>query len=283
MEELTKVFKIISEGRGEGLELRVNSELTPLSVGRYLVFLDCINFQCTLINDIICLYMASKFNPEEYQESPRKVVIVAGGSGSGKTSLIEGAIASDELADSGLILPSYYVTRPPREDRVETNYNFVTPDKFEKAWADSEMFERTEYNGYLYGSQSPDAVFDQAGLGPDDPAVTIYDLDIEEGVPALLKNCPGALLVAIRTYIDREREEPLLIERMRGRGDSEDEISDRLGIYYEREKSLLFEGTGDIQPNITIVNVGELAVAQSAFNFAIMNGTQPVEGQQLFQ
>lgn len=219
--------------------------------------------------------MASKFNPEEYQESLRKVVIVAGGSGAGKTSLIEGAVASVELADSGLILPSYYVTRPPREDRDETNYNFVTPDEFEEAWEARKMFERATYNGNFYGSQSPDAVFDEAGLGPDDPAVAIYDLDIQEGVPALLKNCPGALLVAIRTYKDRELEEPLLIERMRGRGDSEDEISHRLGIYYEREKSLLFEGAGDIQPNITIVNVGELAVAQSAFNFAILNGTHP--------
>jgi guanylate kinase len=219
--------------------------------------------------------MASEFNSEDYRESAHKVVIVAGGSGSGKTSLIEGAIASDELDDSGLILPSYYVTRPPRVDRVETNYNFVTPEEFKKAWDARKMFERTEYNGYLYGSQSPEAVFEEARLGPDDPAVAIYDLDIQEGVPALLENSPGALLIAIRTYEDRKLEEPLLIERMRGRGDSEDEINHRLSIYYEREKSLLFEGASDNQPNIIIVNVGELAVAQSAFNLAILNGTLP--------
>lgn len=219
--------------------------------------------------------MASEFNPEEYRESPHKVVIVSGGSGSGKTSLIEGAIASDELTESGLILPRYYVTRPPREDRDETNYNFVTPAEFEEAWREGKMFERATYNGNFYGSQSPEAAFSEAAKKPEDPAVALYDLDIQEGVLALLDNFPGALLVAIRTHTDRKREEKLLTERMRGRGDSEDEIRRRLDIYYEHEKSLLFEGAGPIHPNIIIVNVGELAVAQSAFNHAILNGSLP--------
>ncbi len=70
-------------------------------------------------------------------------------------------------------------------------------------------------------------------------------------------------------------EGALLTERMRGRGDSEDEINHRLSIYYEREKSLLFERASHIQPNITIVNVGDLAIAQSAFNYAIINGSLP--------
>ncbi len=222
--------------------------------------------------------MSREFSPEKYRDSAHKVVVVAGGSGAGKTSLIQGAIASTELAGSGLILPGYYVTRPPRKDRDETNYNFVTPEQFDEAWEARKMFERASYNGHFYGSQSPEAVFSETGKKPEDPALAIYDLDIQEGVPALLKNYPRTLFIAIQTYKDREREEPLLTERMRGRGDPEDEIRCRLELYYKHEKSLLFEGAGPIHPNIIIENVGELAVAQSAFNFAILNGTQPAEG-----
>lgn len=222
--------------------------------------------------------MSRNFNQQKYSEAKHKVVVVAAGPGAGKSSLIEGAIVSAELADAGLLLPRYYVTRSPREDRDESNYNFVTPEEFEDAWEAGKMFERVTYNGHFYGSQSPEAVFDEAGLGPNNPAVAIYDLDIQEGVPALLDNFTGAFLVAIRTHNDRKREEKLLTERMRGRGDPEDEIRCRLELYYKHEKSLLFEGAGPIHPNIIIENVGELAVAQSAFNFAILNGTQPAEG-----
>lgn len=42
--------------RGGGLELRVNSELTPLSVATTLIRLDCIYFKITRKSAIICKY-----------------------------------------------------------------------------------------------------------------------------------------------------------------------------------------------------------------------------------
>ncbi len=218
--------------------------------------------------------MSRVFNPEEYRDSTRKVVVVAAGPGAGKSSLIEGAMTSTDLANQKLILPRYYVTREPREDRLEPNYNFVTEEEFEKAWTAGKMFERVRYNGKLYGSQSPDAVFDNADLNESDRALIVYDLDIKEGVPALLDNCPEALFIAIRTFQDRAQEEPLLIERMLGRGTPIDEINERLRDYYETQKPLLFEGASDIQPDIIIENLGEFAVVQTTFNYAIINGSQ---------
>lgn len=216
--------------------------------------------------------MSREFSPEKYRKSPHKVVVVAAGPGAGKSSLIEGAIESPELAESGLILPRYFVTRAPRKDRKETNYNFVTREEFEVAWDAGKMFERASYNGDFYGSESPNAAFERARLNAVDHATVIYDLDIQEGVPALLENYPEAMFVANRSYEDRDREEPLIIKRMRERGTSHKEINDRLDIYYKDQKPLLFEGAGDIMPDIIIENVGELAVAQAEFNYAILNG-----------
>lgn len=140
------------------------------------------------------------------KEKSPVTVIICGRSGTGKSTLEE------ELIGMGYGRIISCTTRPPREGEKDgVDYYFLTKEVFLKRVENSEFIEWTSYNGNLYGTLKSE-------MSSEDKVVVLDP----NGVKNILSYCKKPYIV----YLDATEE--VLEQRMRGRGDSENCIAERL-------------------------------------------------------
>ena len=173
--------------------------------------------------------------------SLKNIYLIVGPSGSGKTS-----IANELQTTYGYKAVESYTTRPPRYDG-ERGHIFISDEEFD---ALGPMCAYTEYNGYRYGVTSD--IID---------AHDIYVID-PYGVKHLAEHYEGKkLLIPIRIYAPWK----VRLERMRQRGDSEEEIYKR-----ESQDNYSFgEGSDDedINYGMTVPNNDFTNTVEAIYSF----------------
>lgn len=153
--------------------------------------------------------------------SLKNIYLIVGPSGSGKTT-----IASVLEKAFGLKAVESYTTRPPRYEG-ERGHIFVSDEEFD---ALGPMCAYTEYNGYRYGVTAD--IIDTHDIYVIDPYGVKYLVEHYEG---------NKLIVPIRIYAPWK----VRLERMKQRGDSEEEIYKR-----ESQDDISFgEGSDDENVN----------------------------------
>jgi guanylate kinase len=140
------------------------------------------------------------------------VLLITGDPGAGKTTRCRA------LCDCpGFVRWASWTTRPPRPGEVEGfDYVFVTAEAFDAALAAGRLLEHvTLPGGHRYGLPRPPARADGECL------VAIVDEDAGERLTAQL--------APLRVEVERlEAPRAVLVERMRGRGDDDAAIAERL-------------------------------------------------------
>ena len=136
------------------------------------------------------------------------IYLLLGPSGAGKTTL------SRYLKELGIPELISHTTRLMRPGEVQgETYYFVKHEDF----AQIEMVEQTEYNFNLYGTSRAEV---ERVLSSNGSALAIMDKHGIEQMRALY----GKQVKVIYVYVPVK----LAVERMRARGDSEDDIADRI-------------------------------------------------------
>lgn len=135
--------------------------------------------------------------------SLKNIYLIVGPSGSGKTT-----IANELKATYGYKAVESYTTRPPRYEG-ERGHIFVSDEEFD---ALGPMCAYTEYNGYRYGVTAD--IIDTHDIYVIDPYGVNYLAERYEG---------KKLIIPIRIYAPWK----VRLERMKQRGDSEEDISAR--------------------------------------------------------
>ena len=137
------------------------------------------------------------------------VIVISGPGGVGKGTLVEELLGRDER----LWISRSWTTRAPREGESPDAYHFATREEFERRIAEDGFLEWTEFLDYLQGSPLPE---------PPDGRDVLFEIDVQ-GAADVVALYPDALLVFVDAP-DRSVQE----ERLRGRGDSEERILQRL-------------------------------------------------------
>ena len=140
------------------------------------------------------------------------VLLITGDPGVGKTTLMRRLVAVP-----GFQRWASWTTRAPRPDEIDGfDYVFVDDDTFVSAVARGEMLEHlVGPGGARYGLPQPPT------MRPGECLVAIVDEAAAERLPALLLD----FRVAVRRLV---APADVLAERMRGRGDAEQDIAARL-------------------------------------------------------
>lgn len=161
-------------------------------------------------------------------ELDKPIFIITGPSASGKTTV------AMEIIKSSLPITKVVTTttRAPRTGEVDgIDYHFVTKARFEEMIAKNAMFEWARYDDNYYGSQNRDvkAIFD-GGKYP------LWVVDIQ-GAEYFKKHYPTA-----KIFFIAPESLDVLRQRLKGRGDSSDDITIRLSIAKdEMAKAKLFD------------------------------------------
>jgi guanylate kinase len=176
-------------------------------------------------------------------ERPAPLVVLAGPSGAGKTTIVDRLLATTALPIRRAITAT---SRQPRPGEIEgVHYHFWTPEEFERKIAAGEMLEHAYVHGlHHYGtplSEVTDAR--KAGMG------VILVIDVQ-GAEQVRKLCPEGLVTVFLAPPQFDD----LAERLRKRGDSEESIRRRL-------ESAVGESarTGEFQHALVNADVGVAA------------------------
>lgn len=144
----------------------------------------------------------------------KNIYCIVGPSGCGKTTVVEAL-----QKKYGYKTIESYTTRPPRYEG-ETGHIFVSPEEFK---ALGEMVAYTRFDGYEYGVTAN--LIEKNDLYVIDPAGV-------EFLQQQYKGAKGVKVFGINADVD------VLVERMFGRGDSEDKVVKRLANDAEAFKNL---------------------------------------------
>ena len=137
------------------------------------------------------------------------IVVVCGPGGVGKGTVARRLVGLDPK----LWLSRSWTTRAQRPGEDDDAYVFATREDFEAKVAEGGFLEWAEFLGNLYGTPVPEA--------PDGQDVM---LEIEvQGAAQVRERDPDALLVLLTAPSKEDYE-----ERMRGRGDAEEKIHERV-------------------------------------------------------
>lgn len=137
------------------------------------------------------------------------VVVISGPGGAGKGTIVARLVQADDR----LWLSRSWTTRGPRDGERSDAYNFVTPEDFQAHVDAGGFLEWVDFLEYRQGSPLPE---------PPDGADVLFEIDVQ-GAARIHELHPGSLLVFVDTA-DRATQ----AERLRGRGDSEERIEQRL-------------------------------------------------------
>ena len=137
------------------------------------------------------------------------IVVISGPGGVGKGTIVEELLRRDDR----LWVSRSWTTRAPRDGESPDAYHFATREEFEARIDRGGFLEWTEFLDYLQGSPLPE---------PPPGKDVLFEIDVQ-GAANVSRLYPDALLVFVDAP-DRSVQE----ERLRGRGDSEDRIRQRL-------------------------------------------------------
>jgi guanylate kinase len=144
-----------------------------------------------------------------------RLIVVAGPSGAGKTTVIKRALT---FVDMHLSVSA--TTRAPRPGEVDgVDYTFISEEEFARLVQDDAFLEWEEVYGNRYGTPSA-PVEESLGRGED----VLLEIDVK-GALAVRCKVPDALLVFIMPP-----SEDALKERLEGRADGKTEIDKRLVV-----------------------------------------------------
>lgn len=170
-----------------------------------------------------------------------QIVLLVGSSGAGKTS-----VAEYLTKEYGLKPIASYTTRPMRTPN-ERGHIFVDEEVFAELRPD--MCAYTYINGYHYGATN-------SQVNNSD----LYVID-EDGIAYFKDKYTGDKIIKIvRLYASEE----ICINRMRSRGDKEEEIQYRIKFDQERAKRFKEIVKGFPKENVLEVNIGERSVKDIA-------------------
>lgn len=141
--------------------------------------------------------------------SPSSIFIVSGPGGVGKGTIVNALVARD----SRLWLSRSWTTRAQRPGELDAAYVFTDRAAFERRIEQGGFLEWTNFLGNYYGTPTPDP-------DPEHDVVLEIEVDGARQVKALH---PEAVLIFV---LPPSREEQQ--RRLRGRGDPEDKVDERL-------------------------------------------------------
>lgn len=143
-----------------------------------------------------------------------KIFILSGFAGAGKNAIISNLL---EMDPSLTYIPSY-TTRPKREGESQGHpYQFVPMEQFQHMIGKNDFIEYEEVHGNLYGT--PMSSYE---LAFKEGKTIVKDIDVN-GAVKFQERFPQAVLIFIQPTNPED-----VLERMRKRGDSEEDIVKRM-------------------------------------------------------
>ena len=145
------------------------------------------------------------------------LIVVSGPGGVGKGTIAELLVEKHEK----LWLSKSWTTRPRRGTENEESYIFVTREEFQQAIEEGVFLEWAEFHGNYYATPWPD---------PPEGYDVLLEIDVQGA-----KSITNHGLEFLMLFVDAPTIEDQA-ERLRGRGDNEEEVSRRIGEG-ERERN----------------------------------------------